>query len=103
MVREMVQMSYLYLLTKFAENDNIDKQSESDEYEDDINNKENVNPTLLKNPKPHHEKGQPMGTKRIKSAHEIPNQRTKHQRRCKKCGNIDHYQKNCKIQRTSKQ
>ncbi|CAB4412754.1 unnamed protein product [Rhizophagus irregularis] len=91
------------LLEEFAENDNIDKQSESDEYEDDINNKENVNPTLLKNPKPHHEKGQPMGTKRIKSAHEIPNQRTKHQHRCKKCGNIDHYQKNCKIQRTSKQ
>ncbi|PKC08438.1 hypothetical protein RhiirA5_416865, partial [Rhizophagus irregularis] len=54
--------------------------SESDEYEDDINDKENVNPTLLKNPKPHRGKGRPMETKRIKSAHEIPNQRTKHQR-----------------------
>ncbi|RGB33573.1 hypothetical protein C1646_761561 [Rhizophagus diaphanus] len=61
------------LLEKFAENDNIDEQSESDEYEDDINDKENVNPTLLKNPKPHREKGQPMETKRIKSAHEILN------------------------------
>ncbi|CAB4487083.1 unnamed protein product [Rhizophagus irregularis] len=85
------------LLEEFAENDNIDEQSESDEYEDDINDKENVNPTLLKNPKPHRGKGRPMGTKRIKSAHEIPNQRTKHQRRCKKCRNISHYQKNCKI------
>ncbi|CAB4483104.1 unnamed protein product [Rhizophagus irregularis] len=91
------------LLEEFAENDNIDEQSESDEYEDDINDKENVNPTLLKNPKPHRGNGRPMGTKRIKSAHEILNQRTKHQRRCKKCGNIGHYQKNCKIQRTSEQ
>jgi len=85
----------------------MDKQSESDEFEqmDVVDDKENVDPSipLLRNPKPHRGKGRPMGTKRIKSAHETSNQKTKHQRRCKKCGNVGHYQKNCKEQHTNEE
>ncbi|CAG8619829.1 11317_t:CDS:2, partial [Funneliformis caledonium] len=62
----------------------------------DNSDKENDDPQL-KNPRKHREKGRPLGTKRFKSSHESYKPKIKHQRRCKKYGNVGHYQKNCKI------
>ncbi|CAI2190182.1 4218_t:CDS:2, partial [Funneliformis geosporum] len=82
---------------EFAE-DNDDKQLELNNMEqDDLNDKENVDPTLppLQNPKIHHTKGRPVDTKRFKSMHEVSKIKT-NQRKCKKCEDVGHYQKNCK-------
>ncbi|CAG8604912.1 23689_t:CDS:2, partial [Dentiscutata erythropus] len=68
--------------------------SESSQIDDD-NNKDSKIPKL-KNPKKHRGRGQPLGTKRLKSSHESQGVKIKRQRRCKKCGNTGHYQKNCK-------
>ena len=58
--------------------------------------KENINEFQLKNPKIKRGKGRPMGTKRYKASNEKDQgEKTKQQRRCKKCGNLGHYQKNC--------
>ena len=77
------------LLQEFNESDN-------DQFDNSDSDKENQLITL-QNPKKRHGKGRPLGTKRFKSSHECKNQ-NKQQRCCKKCGNIGHYQKNCKAQ-----
>ncbi|CAG8768277.1 14598_t:CDS:2, partial [Cetraspora pellucida] len=51
----------------------------------------------LKNLKKHHGRGRPPGTKKLKSSHENYGSKIKRQRRCRKCGNTGHYQKNCKL------
>ncbi|CAG8679957.1 15508_t:CDS:2 [Cetraspora pellucida] len=43
-------------------------------------------------------KGRPLGTKRLKSSHEAVKPKVKQQCRCKRCGNVGHYQKNCKYE-----
>lgn len=70
----------------------------ADEYEDEEsdasvdNNKENA--FELQNPKRRRGKGRPAGTRRYKASHEKDQSKVK-QRRCRKCGNMGHYQKNC--------
>ena len=63
-----------------------------------ISNKENNDPEIFKlqNPKIYRKKRRPPGTKRFKSIHEASKVKT-NQRRCKKCGIIGHYQKNCRV------
>ena len=80
--------------------EDIDKHSDLEyEFQQDNDNDDKENDPLvplLQNPKKHRSKGRPPGTKRFKSVHEAP-PKTKNQRKCKKCGNIGHYQKNCKV------
>jgi hypothetical protein len=67
-----------------------------EEYEDESDSdKENENSMLL-NPKKRQGKGRPLGTKRFRSSIENKH-KDKRQRHCKKCGNVGHYQKNCKV------
>ena len=85
------------LLQEFVEQDDDNEQSDSDEsLQADNSDKENDDPQL-KNPRKRREKGRPLGTKRFKSSHESYKLKIKHQRQCKKCGNVGHYQKNCKV------
>ncbi|CAB5188566.1 unnamed protein product [Rhizophagus irregularis] len=90
------------LLQKFADDKNDDDEMDSEEFYqyDDTSDKENFDPSipLLQNPKKRHGKGRPLDTKRFKSSCEISSSKTKTQRRCKKCGKVGHYQKNCKEQ-----
>ncbi|CAB5394861.1 unnamed protein product [Rhizophagus irregularis] len=90
------------LLQEFADDKNDDDETDSEEFYqyDDTSDKENFDPSipLLQNPKKWHGKGRPLGTKRFKSSCEISSSKTKTQRRCKKCGKVGHYQKNCKEQ-----
>ena len=88
------------LLEDFVE-DGDDNQSDSEDIpnEYESSGKENLDPSvlLLQNPKKKRGKGRPLGTKRFKSSCESSKPNTKGQRRCKKCGGVGHYQKNCKI------
>ncbi|CAG8781390.1 19510_t:CDS:1, partial [Rhizophagus irregularis] len=90
------------LLQEFADDKNDDDETDSEEFYqyDDTSDKENFDPSipLLQNPKKRRGKGRPLGTKRFKSSCEISSSKTKTQRRCKKCGKVGHYQKNCKEQ-----
>ncbi|CAB4495893.1 unnamed protein product [Rhizophagus irregularis] len=90
------------LLQEFADDKNDDDETDSEEFYqyDDTSDKENFDPSipLLQNPKKWRGKGRPLGTKRFKSTCEISSSKTKTQRRCKKCGKVGHYQKNCKEQ-----
>ena len=67
--------------------------------EDEIIDKENVDPSMLKlqNPKKRIGKGRPLGTKRFKSSTEALKPKSRNQRHCRKCGKVGHYQKNCKV------
>ena len=52
----------------------------------------------LQNPKIKRGKGRPAGTRRYKASNEKDQGgKTKQRRRCKKCGNFGHYQKNCNV------
>jgi hypothetical protein len=88
------------LLQEFTEDVESDFE-ELDEInqEDEIGNKENVDPSIpvLQNPKKRSGKGRPLGTKRIKSSTETSKPKPRNQRHCKKCGKVGHYQKNCKV------
>ncbi|CAB5378204.1 unnamed protein product [Rhizophagus irregularis] len=90
------------LLQEFADDKNDNDETDSEEFYqyDDTSDKENFDPSipLLQNPKKRRGKGRPLGTKRFKSSYEISSSKTKTQRRCKKCGKVRHYQKNCKEQ-----
>jgi len=77
-------------------NDNLENDSDSEE---DFNsgsetdeNDENDNDLLLQNPTKKPKKGRPKGTKRIKSAMEIPSKKNRH---CKICKKIGHYSSTC--------
>lgn len=84
------------ILENFA-NDDSEPESESEE-SDEVHesDKENANVFQLQNPKIKRGKGRPAGTRRYKASNEKDQgEKTKQQRRCKKCGNLGHYQKNC--------
>ncbi|CAG8809978.1 263_t:CDS:1, partial [Dentiscutata erythropus] len=75
-----------------------DNKFESDDLQEIDNlddEKENSDPMIL-NPKIHCGRGRPKGTKCLKSAHEVSKPMA-NQHRCKKCGGLGHYQKNCKV------
>ncbi|CAG8851124.1 6331_t:CDS:1, partial [Gigaspora margarita] len=77
------------ILQEFAEDN--ETSEESDQY-DSSSDKENSS-NSLRNPKKRRNRGRPLGTKRLKASNE--NQGSdKQKRRCKKCGNLGHYQKN---------
>ena len=82
------------ILEDFA---NENSESEDDESDvDSDSDKENIDVFQLKNPKIRRGKGRPAGVRRYKASHEKDQgKNTKQQRRCKKCGNLGHYQKNC--------
>ncbi|CAB5391400.1 unnamed protein product [Rhizophagus irregularis] len=86
------------ILEDFA-NEDSEFESEDErlgEEEFDESDKENINPFQLGNPKIRRGKGRPAGTRRYKASNEKDqSEKTKQQRHCKKCGNLEHYQKNC--------
>ncbi|CAB4421031.1 unnamed protein product [Rhizophagus irregularis] len=86
------------ILEDFA-NEDSEFESEDErlgEEEFDESDKENINPFQLGNPKIRCGKGRPAGTRRYKASNEKDqSEKTKQRRRCKKCGNLGHYQKNC--------
>ncbi|CAG8559577.1 4530_t:CDS:2, partial [Racocetra fulgida] len=86
------------LLEEFVEIES-DKSSDSEEsLHDNTSDKKNhdsVTTVQIQNPKKRRGKGQLLGTKRFKSSYES-SKSTKNQRRCKKCENVGHYQKNYK-------
>ncbi|CAG8542400.1 1955_t:CDS:2, partial [Racocetra fulgida] len=84
-----------------ADNNNLSDSKESSQG-DSISDKENYDPATeiqVRNPKKCKGKGRPPGTKRFKSSHKSSKSVMKNQRRCKKCGNAGHYQKNCKAEK----
>ena len=74
-----------------------DEDEELDEEECGESDKENDATVFqLRNPKIRRGKGRPAGTKRYKASIEKERgEKTKQQRRCKKCGSLGHYQKKC--------
>jgi len=84
------------ILEDFA-NDGSEPESESEESDEaHESDKENIPVFQLQNPKIRRGKGRPAGTRRYKASNEKDQgEKTKQQRRCKKCGNLGHYQKNC--------
>jgi len=89
------------ILEEFANLASSEDEDDSDEGLDensdnsDNSDKENTDVFQLQNPKVRRGKGRPAGTKRYKASHE-KDKITKKQRRCLICGNLGHYQKNCK-------
>jgi len=88
------------ILEEFNESDEDDEHEglvSNDELDNSESDKENINTFQLQNPKRRRGKGRPAGTKRYKAFYEKNQHKTKQQRRCKKCGNFGHYQKNCNV------
>ncbi|CAB4403807.1 unnamed protein product [Rhizophagus irregularis] len=97
--RQMNILDEKIMYEDFANEDNEfeSKDEELGEKESDDSDKENINVVQLQNPKLKRGKGRPVGTKRYKASYEKnQGEKTKQQRRCKKCGNLGHYAKNCK-------
>ena len=87
------------VLEAFA-NEDSESEDEAKELDEESSgsDKENINVFQLRNPRIRRGKGRPVGTKRFKAFHEKDQSRkTRQQRRCKKCGSLGHYQKNCNI------
>jgi hypothetical protein len=87
------------LLQEFTEDGESDlKESNEINQEDEISDKENIDPSvpMLRNPKKRYGKGQPLGTKRFKSSTEAHKPKSGNQQHFKNCGKAGHYQKNCK-------
>ncbi|PKC63554.1 hypothetical protein RhiirA1_463608 [Rhizophagus irregularis] len=86
------------ILEDFA-NEDSEFESEDErlgEKEFDENDKENINPFQLGNPKIRCGKGRSADTRRYKASNEKDqSEKIKQRRRCKKCSNLGHYQKNC--------
>ena len=87
------------LLQEFTESESDLEDLNEINQEDEIIDKENVDPSMLKlqNPKKRIGKGRPLGTKRFKSSTEALKPKSRNQRHCRKCGKVGHYQKNCKV------
>ncbi|RIA81702.1 hypothetical protein C1645_836572 [Glomus cerebriforme] len=88
------------ILEDFTNFDSSEDEDESDEALDensDDSDKENTEVFQLQNPKVRRGKGRPASIRRYKSSHEKKGDKAKQQRRCKKCGNLGHYQKNCNV------
>ena len=78
-------------------NEELDEGSDEESDDSGGSDKENTNVLFqLQNLKIRRGKGRPVGTRRYKASHEKDKEKkTKKQRRCKKCGTLGHYQKNC--------
>jgi hypothetical protein len=80
---------------------NNESSEDEDELEEELDensdesDKKNTDVFQLQNPKIKRGKGRPAGTRRYKASHEKEGGKSRTQRRCKKCGNLGHYQKNC--------
>jgi len=86
------------ILEAFAnENSESEPEDEESDEESDESDKENTNVFQLQNPRIRRDKGRPVGTKRFKASHEKNQSKNSKQRRCKKCGRLGHYQKNCNV------
>ena len=84
------------VLEDFTNENSESEDEELDEEECGESDKENDATVFqLQNPKIRRGKGRPAGTKRYKALIEKGRGEKKQQRRCKKCGNLGHYQKNC--------
>ena len=87
------------VLEAFA-NENSESEDEDEELDEESSrsDKENINVFQLRNPKIRRGKKRPVNTKRFKAFHKKDqNRKTRQQRRYKKCGNLEHYQKNCNV------
>ncbi|CAG8606928.1 8581_t:CDS:2 [Cetraspora pellucida] len=78
--------------SNLEDHESVTDADDSDKENDKIDNSIAF---CIKNPKVRHGKGRPTGSKHLKSAHEARNIKT-NQRRCKKYGELGHYQKGCK-------
>jgi len=85
------------ILEEFTNEDSEYESEDTDDEDEDFgeSDKENTNAVQLQNPKIRRGKGRPVGTRRYKASHEKEVGKAKQQRRCKRCGNLGHYQKNC--------
>jgi hypothetical protein len=84
------------------ENSNEDEveseDNESEEELSDIDDGSDKEVFQLHNPKIRQGKGRPAGTRRYKASHEKEGgSKPKQRRNCKKCGQLEHYQKNCSL------
>ena len=84
------------ILEEFTNLDSSEDEDESEELDEDFDSdKENIDVFQLQNPKIKRGKGRLAGTRRYKASYEKEEGKSKQQRKCKKCGNLGHYQKNC--------
>ena len=84
------------ILEDFADENSGDEDEDDELVDSNESDKENTDIFQLKNPKIRRGKGRPAGTRRYKASHEKDlGRKAKQQRRCKKCGDLGHYQKNC--------
>ncbi|CAB4417353.1 unnamed protein product [Rhizophagus irregularis] len=93
------------LLQEFTEDGESDLDELNEIDQDEITDKENIDPSVpvLRNPKKQCGKGRPLGTKRFKSSTEASKPKSRNQRHCRKCGKVGHYQKNCKKKKYNEQ
>ncbi|PKB98000.1 hypothetical protein RhiirA5_384264 [Rhizophagus irregularis] len=75
--------------------DEVESDDESEEELGDVGNGSNEEVFQLQNLKIRRGKGRPAGTRRYKASHEKEGSSKTKQRRCKRCGQLGHYQKNC--------
>ena len=81
--------------TNLASSEDEDDSNEGLDENSENSDKENTDVFQLQNPKVRCGKGRSAGIKRYKALHE-KDKITKKQRHCLICGNLGHYQKNCK-------
>ncbi|CAB4394707.1 unnamed protein product [Rhizophagus irregularis] len=75
--------------------DEVESDDESEEELDDVGDGSNEEVFQLQNPKIRRGKGRPAGTRRYKASYKKKGSSKTKQRRYKKCGQLEHYQKNC--------
>ena len=84
------------LLEDFISTQDIETNEDEIEAHLEPNEENDLIVPHLQNPKESQRKGRPPGTKRLRSSHESVLKKSTNQRRCRGCGEVGHYQKNCK-------